>query len=107
MTEIKIVIIQHFARGEGITGMSISRPQKSTLNLTSLKRSVMQKKKVMCRRSGDITEEQSDSEIRRRKVSRSENVDKIYKIVMRTKFHVCKERVRGMIQIPVKSLTIS
>ena len=75
MTETKIVIIQHVARGEGITGTSISRPQKSTLNLRSPIRSVMQKTQVMGRPSKDIIEEKSESEIKMPKPSRSETVD--------------------------------
>ena len=43
MTVIRIIIIQRSARDDGITGTSISKPQKIILSLTSLRRSVMQR----------------------------------------------------------------
>ena len=45
--------------------------------------------------------------IKKRKINRSENVEKIYKIVMLVKFHVYKEKVHGMTLILVKSLMTS
>ena len=43
MIVIRIVIIPHSARNDDTFGISIKRPQKMTLKLISLKRSVMEK----------------------------------------------------------------
>ena len=56
----------------------------------------------MGRRSNGITEEKSENEIKKLKQSRNENIDKICKIVIRTKYPEYKGKVRGMTPILVR-----